>query len=459
MDSPAPSTDAPRPATIGSLLGLAFPIVISRAAQTVVGFADALMVAHLGASALAATATGGLNTFTVMILPMGITFIVSSFASQLFGKGDLPGARRFGWYGLMIAALTMVMCLVAWPFVDSALNTLQYEGELHHLMSSYIRIRLLSGGAAIGIEALANYFGGLGRTWPASIANASAMVLNVFANWVLIDGHLGAPALGVAGAAWASTISTWLAFIGLFLFFIRDGRKVEATPLKSREFVRMLRFGLPSGMNWLVEFGAFIFFANVVVAGLGTAALAAMNSVITLNSVAFMPAFGLASAGAILVGQAIGANRKHEVPRVVRLTATATITWQGAVGVLCFLIPALLIAPFARGEGGPEVAIIGARMLMVSAAWQLFDALAMAVAEALRSAGDTLFPMVARITIAWAVFVPGSYITVKYYGWGDVGAIGWMVLYLALLAITVLLRFLSGAWKNMQLVEPTAEPV
>jgi MATE family multidrug resistance protein len=170
-----------------------------------------------------------------------------------------------------------------------------------------------------------------------------------------------------------------------------------------------------------------------------------------------MPAFGLASAGAILVGQAIGANRKDSVPRVVRLTATATVAWQGAVGILCLVAPALLIAPFARGQGGPEVAEIGARMLMVSAAWQLFDAIAMAVAEALRSAGDTFFPMMARIAIAWLVFVPGSYITVTHYGWGDVGAIGWLVLYLVLLAIVVSLRFRSGAWRTMELVEPAAE--
>lgn len=457
-DSPtgvAPEGAAPKPATIGSLLGLAFPIVISRAAQTVDGFADALMVAHLGATALAATATGGLNTFTVMILPMGITFIVSSFSSQLFGRGDLVGARRYGWYGLVIAAVTMVLCLIAQPFVDPVLTKLNYSEELRVLMGTYIRIRLLSGGAAIGMEALGNYFGGLGRTWPASIANAFAMVVNIIANWVLIDGHLGAPALGVAGAAWSSVIASWLAFIGLFIYFARDGKPKD---LKVREFGRMLRFGLPSGFNWLMEFGAFIFFANVVVAGLGTAALAAMNSVITLNSVAFMPAFGLASAGAILVGQAIGANRKDEVPGVVKLTAGATVVWMGAVGILCFVIPAILIAPFARGEGGPEVAVIGARMLMISAAWQLFDAIAMTVAEALRSAGDTFFPMMARIAIAWLVFVPGSYISVTYYGWGDVGAIGWLVAYLVLLAIAVFLRFRSGAWRNMQLVEPEAVP-
>lgn len=450
----APPVDAPRqPATLRTLLELAWPIVISRASQTIVGLSDTLMVAHLGASALAATATGGLNAFTLLILPMGITFIISSFSSQLFGKGDVAGARRYGWYGLLVALGTLVLCLVTWPFIDLALAQLSYTDEVRRLMSGYIHIRLLSGGAAIGIEALANYYGGLGRTRPGMVANLFAMLFNVLGNWALIDGHLGAPALGVDGAAWASTLGTSLAFAGFFVYFVREGRADARAKLEAGEFFRMLRFGLPSGFNWLFEFAAFVFFANVVVAGLGTAALAAMNSVMSLNSASFMPAFGLASAGAILVGQAIGADAKDEVPGVVWLTAKATLVWQGSVGLFCLLAPAVLIAPFARGEGGPEVAAIGARMLMVSAAWQLFDAVGMSVAEALRGAGDTLFPMVARIAIAWVVFVPGSYVSVRWFGWGDVGATSWLVAYLALLAGVVFLRFRSGAWRKVTLVE------
>lgn len=449
MDTPLQTP----PATLRTLLTLAWPIVISRASQTIVGLSDTLMVAHLGASALASTATGSLNAYTVLILPMGITFIVASFASQLFGKGDLAGARRYGWYGLVVALATLALSLCSLPLIDPLLSLLTYTDEVRALMSGYLRIRLLSAGAAIGLEALANYYGGVGRTRPGMVANVFAMLFNVLGNWLLIDGHLGLPALGVAGAAWASTVATTLAFVGFFVFFLREGNPEAKARLEWAELGRMLRFGLPSGFNWLFEFGAFIFFTNVVVAGLGTAALAAMNSVMSLNSVSFMPAFGLASAGAILVGQAIGAGKKDEVPGVVRLTALSALVWQGSVGLICLLLPALLIAPFARGEGAVEVATIGTRMLMISAAWQLFDAVGMTVAESLRGAGDTLFPMAARIAIAWLVFVPGSYYSVRYLGWGDVGAIFWLAAYLALLAGALLLRFQAGSWRRIELVD------
>ncbi|MEW5742669.1 MAG: MATE family efflux transporter [Myxococcota bacterium] len=456
--SPDALASARQPATLRTLLTLAWPVIVSRASQTVVSLSDTLMVAPLGAAALAATATGAVNSFTVLILPMGITFIVSSFSAQLFGRGDRAGARRYGWYGLGVAAATQLACLVSIPFLGPVLGLLPYEEQVHHLMTEYMTLRLLSGGAAIGIEALANYYGGLGRTRPGMVANVLAMVLNVAFNWVLIFGHLGAPAMGVKGAALASTLATWAAFLGFAWFFWTDARPDEKARLHLREFLRMLRFGVPSGFNWFFEFLAFIFFINVVVAGLGTPALAAMNAIFALNSVSFMPAFGLTSAGAILVGQAIGANAKDEVPGVVWLTARTAGTWQVLVGLVYLALPALLMMPFAQGEHAARMTEIGVRMLMVSAAWQVFDATSLTLAESLRAAGDTLYPLLARLVIAWAVFVPGSWFTVTRFGGGDVGAMAWLVVYLAVLAGVLWLRFSSGAWRKVELVEPSPAP-
>lgn len=453
--NPVTTPEVRSPATLRTLLTLAWPVIVSRASQTVVGLTDAMMVAPMGAAALAATATGATNAFTLLILPMGVTFIVSSFASQLCGRGDLTGARRYGWYGLAVAVATEGLCLLAVPAVGPMLGLLPYDAEVEQLMGTYLRVRLVSGGAAIGIEALANYYGGLGRTRPGMGANLVAMGLNVGLNWVFIFGHLGAPALGVEGAALASTLSTVIAFSGFFAFFLADAPAGQRVKLKAAELTRMLRFGLPSGFNWFFEFLAFIFFINVVVAGLGTPALAAVNSVFALNSVSFMPAFGVTSAGAILVGQAIGAGAKDEVPAVVWLTARTSATWQGLVGLVYLAVPGLLLVPFAQGADAAQLAELGARMLMVSAAWQVLDATSLALAECLRAAGDTLYPLVARLVIAWALFVPGSYFTVTRLGGGEVVAMLWLVAYLAVLAGVLWLRFRGGAWRQVVLVEPS----
>ena len=445
-----------------SLLSLAWPIVVSRSAQVVVGVSDAVMVAHLGATALAATTTGAMNSFSLLILPMGVVFIVSSFTSQLFGMGDAAAARRYGWYGLAVAAATQVAGVAALPVVDDLLGLLDLAPDVRSLMTGYLVIRLWSGGAAIGLEALGNYYGGLGNTRRPMVAQLAAMALNVAGNWLLIDGHLGLPALGVAGAALASSVATWVAFLGLLAAFWLDGRRLEPgrTPPRLAELWRMLRFGLPSGLNWFFEFFAFNFFVTVIVAGLGTTTLAALMAVFQVNSVAFMPSFGIASAGAILVGQAIGAGRKDDVPALVWLTFRVCAGWQVLVGLVYVLDPALVFAPFAVDPvTGPALLAAGQRMLVLSTAWLLFDAAAAVLAEALRAAGDTAFTLWARLAIAWGLFVPGAWVSVRVLGFGDLVAVGWLVVYLAALALVLWLRFRGGAWRRLTLVEPVALPI
>jgi MATE family multidrug resistance protein len=452
--------DPAPPARLGTLLALAWPIVVSRSSQVVVGLSDAVMVAHLGASALASTTTGSMNAMALFILPMGVVFIVSSFASQLTGAGDPGGARRYGWYGLGVAAATQVVGVAAIPAVGATLGLLDLAPDVRALMTEYLAIRLWSGGAAIGLEALGNYYGGLGNTRRPMAASVAAMVLNLLGNWLLIDGHLGLPALGVPGAALASSLATWLAFAGLLAGFLAEGRRAgPRRPLRLAELRRMLRFGLPSGLNWFFEFMAFNVFITVVVAGLGTGTLAALMAVLQVNSVAFMPAFGVASACAILVGQAIGASRQDDVPGIVGLAFRVCAGWQLLVGGLYLAIPDLVLAAFATDPAsGPALLATGRRMLVLSTAWQIFDAAAAVLAEALRAAGDTTFTMWARVAVAWAVFLPGSWLTVRVLHGGDALAVGWIIAYLAGLAGLLWLRFRGGAWRRVRLVEPVPPP-
>ena len=448
MTSPMPATVPD--VTFRTLLALAWPMVITRATQTVVGLADALMVADLGEAALAATTTGALNTFAIIILPMGVVFIVATFSSQYFGKGDLDSARRYGFYGLGVAGAAQVLALVGVLAVPMILGWLPYAPDVRHEMNGYLAWRLPSVGAAVAIEAMGNYYGGLGNTRLPMLVSLGTMAMDLVGNWLLIDGHLGFPAMGVRGAALSSSLSTFAA-AGVMLWLFLRGHRLPR--LHFHEFKKLLKYGVPSGLNWFFEFFAFLFFINIVVAGLGTTSLAALMTVLQLNSVSFMPAFGMASAGAILVGQAIGAGMRDTVPRIVRLTFSAVAVWQGVVGIAYVAVPGLLLAAFATGANDSGAfREFGVRMLMLSTAWQLFDAASTTLSEALRAAGDTAFIMWVRVVIAWAIFAPGAWLSVKLGG-GDVAAVLWVVLYLGLLAGVLLLRFRSGAWRKFELTE------
>lgn len=450
---------APVTAGLRQLLILAWPIVLARSAQAAIGFADAAMIAYLGKDALAATTTGALNTFGMMILPMGIVFIVQSFAAQLVGQKDIGGARRYAWYGLLLAAVTQVLALAAIPLIGMGLAHSNYTPAVQTLMTSYIALRLLGIGAAVGIETLGNWYGGLGDTRLVLLANVVAMVVNIALNWVLIYGHLGFAPMGVAGAAIASVIATWAGFVVVAVVFLRGYMPGSVGPvaagagrLRWREFTRMMRFGLPNGLNWFLEFSAFLIFVNLIFADLGTLAVAALMTVMQVNGIAFMPAFGLSSAGAILVGQAIGARQHDLVPAIVRRTGLVAASWQGLVGIVYFVAPVPIMAIFAEGDvDAAELASLGAVLLAISAAWQLFDAAVMTISEALRAAGDTAWVLWARVGLAWLVWLPLSMWVVYGLGGGPPAATACFLVYFITLAIAVSWRFRSGAWRHIDL--------
>ncbi|HEY1546488.1 MAG TPA: MATE family efflux transporter [Kofleriaceae bacterium] len=440
-------------ARLAMLMRLALPMVVARATQSAITFADAIQVKHLGTDAIAAVATGGLNAQLFVFLPMGIAFIVQSFVAQLVGRGEREQTRRFAWYGIAISVAAAIVAAAAIPLVAPTLGLLPYKPHLRGMMGSYIDIRLLSVGGAVGIEAIGNWYAGFGNTRMQMIASVITMVAAVVLNALLI------PHYGTDGAAIASTIASWLGFAVLLVSFHFSWggapRSRGKLGLSLREFGRVLRFGFPSGVNWLLEFMAFQMFVNVVVGELGGPTVAALNVVLAINSIAFMPAFGLASAGAIVAGQAIGAGTKNDVWPTVKLTLACNIVWMVAIAGAYLVVPHVVLGWFAPdGVDGVALVALGSTMLAISAVWQVFDATAMTLSETLRAAGDTAWTAGARIVMAWFVFAPGSYAIVHYWHRGASGAMVALVGYLILIAAALAWRFRSGAWRSIELIEP-----
>lgn len=460
-DSPLTVTTAsvPQPSLRG-LLTLAGPMIVARATQAVDSFADTYQIHQRGEDAIVATATGALNCFGVIMLPLGIAFIISSFVSQLHGAGRSNEAPRYAWYGLIMAVVAGLLALASLPFIGPILGLFDYSPQVRAQMHAYMNIRMAALGIMVAVEVVNNYYGGLGVTRVAMVAGLISMVVNIFTNWLFIEGQLGAPALGVQGAALSSLLASLAAFTYVFGRFWRERQRdlragaPRCTFVKS-EFTRVIRFGLPNGINWLMEFGAFQLFINLVMSGLGTVPLAAFNAVISINSLSFMPAFGIASAGSILAGQAIGGDRRDLVWPHLRLTMATAMVWMGVIGTSYAVFPHQLMALFKADNSPPQIVTVGATMLLLSAAWQLFDAVGMTIGETLRAAGDTRWTMMARMLLAWFVFVPAGVLVVRRFDGGAAGAMICLAGYLALLAGTLGLRFRSGKWRSLTLVEPT----
>jgi MATE family multidrug resistance protein len=441
------------PSTLRALLRLAWPIVLARATQSVIGFADAVMVAPLGEDAMAAAITGNLNAFSFIIFPMGTVFIVQSFTSQLRGRGELEAAPRYASYGLLLAVLAGLVALLCLPFLPWLIGHLEYSPNVAALMQQYLATRLLSVAPVVATEALGQWFGGMGNTGPEMVAGVVAMVANVLLCYLLIEPRFGLPGYGVAGSAWAATIASTLGFVVIVAIYTRRAR--WSFDLRLPEFLRMLRFGAPNGMNWFLEFAAFTLFINLVIGHLGTSVLAAFNVVLQLCNVSFMPAFGLASAGAILAGEAIGRRALSEVWPTIRLTALFACGFMGTLGTLYALFADRLMRLFQPpGAAGDAFVEAGILMLTLVPLWQVFDALAIVFAEALRAGGDTAWPMTARITLAWGIFTPIAWALVRYGDGGVVTVMVSLIVYLAVLAGLLIGRYAHGRWRTIELVGP-----
>jgi MATE family multidrug resistance protein len=448
MHAPQAATSADR---LRTLIKLAWPIVLARATQSVIGFADAVMVAPLGEDAMAAAITGNLNAFSLIILPMGTAFIVQSFTAQLRGRGELEAAPRYATYGLALALLAGAVALAVLPFLDVLIGKLEYTPRVAKLMREYMAIRLLSVAPVVATEALGKWFGGMGNTGPEMTAGVVAMIANVALCYLLIEPRFGLPGYGVAGSAWAATIASTLGFVVIAVIYGRRG--TWTLDFRMREFLRLLRFGAPNGVNWFLEFAAFTLFINLVIGHLGTSVLAAFNAVLQLANVSFMPAFGLASAGAILAGEAIGRRALEEVWPTLRLTMLLACGFMASLssGYALFATPLMSLFQPA-GAGGARFLEAGVMMLMFLPLWQVFDALAIVFSEALRAAGDTAWPMTARIVLAWVFFTPIAWALVRYFHGGIVTVMLSLIVYLALLSALLIGRYAYGKWRRIDLV-------
>jgi MATE family multidrug resistance protein len=414
-----------------------------------------MMVAVVGESALAATTTGNLDVFVLVMLPMGLASVVQSFASQFLGLGDRAAARRYGWYGIVFAALFGLAGALAIPAVPAVLRGFPVAPDVREQMSTYIQVRLLAVGAVAASEILGSWFGGLGNTRLHMISSILAMLANIFFNWVFIYGHLGAPPLGVLGSAIASATASWLGFFYLLACFLRlrpVPGPAQARRLRLSEFWRLLRFGIPQGANAMISFGALAIFMNVVVAHFGTTDLAAMNAVSMVNALAIMPASALASAGGILAGMAIGAGQYGRIPGILRRTVTITGSFIVAVALLFVVAHDPIMRLFTSRGSGAGLREVGSVLLMLSGLVLIGQALAASFGEVLRASGDTAWCFRAQIVTSWGVFVPLSAASVLLLGASIHVAMGAYIAYGATAAAAMIWRYRDGRWHSIDLM-------
>ena len=425
------------------MLRLAIPVVTVQVGMMAMGVVDTLMVGHISAQALAAVALGNLYFFSLAVFAMGTLMVLDPVVAQAVGARDQPAIARALQRGVIMAVLLTVpaagMLTVAAPVFALA----GQPGEVVPLAAGYA-IRSVPGVLPFLLFiVLRQTLQSMRRTAPIVAAIVGANLVNAGLNWVFIFGHLGLPAMGVLGSAWATSISRGLLVLVLWLAARRelapflypiDSRVWQGMPLR-----RMLRLGLPIGAQHLLEFGAFALVA-LMMGWMGTVQMAGHQIAINLAALTFMVPLGVGDAASVLVGQAVGRADAEATRGAARAALVSGACFMALTGTLFLTFPHALAQLYTR-EG--QVIAIAAALIPIAGVFQIFDGLQVVAAGVLRGVGDTRGPMLINLLGYWCLGLPVSVYLGFVLRLGPVGLWWGLVLGLAVVASSLLFRVRS----------------
>ena len=419
------------------MYALALPVVAVQLGMMLMGVVDTLMVGHVSPQALAATALGNLYFFAVSIFGMGLLMALDPLVAQAVGARDEDAIARAVQRGIVLSiALTIVTALALWP-AESSLRMLGQPADVVPQAATYALWRIPGVPPFFLFILVRQTLQAMGRVAPIVAAVAAANVLNALLDWALIYGELGAPRLEVLGASLATSISQWVLALALLAVVWRDLRAyvhpIRPGALAARPLLRTTALGVPIGLQYALEYGAFAVVA-LMMGWIGTIPMAAHQIAINLASLTFMVPFGVSAAASVLVGQAIGRGDDEGARRAATSALAFGVGFMVLSAAVFLAVPELLARAYS---GDAAVVSLAAVLLPIAGLFQVFDGTQSVGAGILRGIGDTRAPMVINLIGFWALGLPASYALGFTLGYGARGV--WWGVVLGLFAVAALL--------------------
>jgi MATE family multidrug resistance protein len=434
---------------LGRLLRLAGPIIVSQLGQVGMNAADTIMVGPLGPRSLAAAGLGSAIHFFGIVCCTGVLVGLSPLVSQAFGAGDTRRCRHFVVQGLWLA-IALSVPVIALSLAGERIALLfGQDPAVSELTGGYMAALAWGVTPFFLFIAFRQYLEGMGRVHVPMLITFLGLAVNVAANRIFIYGFGDAvPAMGVAGSGVATSIVRWSMLLAIAGYTMTRPRvrlhRHEPLGPDRAALREVLGIGLPIGGQFGLEVGLFSF-AAVMMGWLGPLELAAHQVTINIASTTFMVALGVSMAGSIRVGQHIGARR----PRRMRRAALAT--WLLAVGFMGACALGFLAAPHALiglYTGDPGILDLGRRLLLVAAAFQVFDGAQVAGMSILRGAAETRVPALIAAIGYWGLGLPAGYLLAFPAGLGPEGVWLGLTVGLAAAALLLAIRVRHVLWKT-----------
>jgi MATE family multidrug resistance protein len=418
---------------------LSAPVVLAQIGLVMIGVVDTLMLSRVGVTELAAGALGNAWQWTFLSFGLGLVMGIDPMISQAHGRGDGPGTALALQRGIVLALIASAPIMLAVAATERGLLSLGQDPAVAALAGNYNLFKLPTVPGLLIYSALRQYLQGRGLMGPATWVMWIGNLVHVVLDWGLIFGRLGMPALGVQGAAIASSISTGLLVVLLALWVValrlHEGawRRWDRASFSPRGLLWTARLGVPIGLQISLESTAFSI-STTMAGWLGREALASHQVVLNMASLAFMLPLGISQGASVRVGNLIGAGDERGMRRAAKVSiglgASVMVFSAVAFSALRFELPHLYT------EDGAVLAL-AAQILPLAAAFQVVDGTQVVAGGVLRGMGRPDAAAVVNLIGYYGLMLPGAYVLGFVWGHGLVGI--WVALVAGLTVVAVAL--------------------
>jgi MATE family multidrug resistance protein len=451
-------TTSPPAGGLREMLAIALPMVGSQACETVLIFTDRLFLAQLGSITMSAAMAGGLTSFMLMTFFIGLTGYTTALVAQYLGAGRKQQCALVLSQASLLAVLATPMILAARPLAHRFFLLMEIPAEQLLQQQLYFDILLYGAPLVLLRASLSGFFSGIGQTRVVMLAALTTMVVNVCANYLLIFGHFGLPAMGIRGAAYGTLLSSLCGLLVLLVAYLRSSNRVAfgvtAALRYDREVMgKLLRYGSPAGVELFLNLLAFT--ATIMIFhGHGLVTAAAITIVFNWDMVSFVPLLGIQIGVVSLVGRYMGAGRPDIAERATRSGLKMAGVYSSLILLLFVSFPEQLVAVFRPQQADPiftQAAPLATGMLQLAALYVLADAMMVVFSGALRGAGDTFWAMCLSVGLHW-LLVPVLVLVLKVLALPP--QIAWLALIVFFMSFSGLfyLRYRAGHWKTLAIV-------
>jgi MATE family multidrug resistance protein len=422
---------------------LAAPVVLSQLGHVLVNVVDSVVVGHTGTVPLAAVSLSVSVVTVLMVFGLGLSMGITPLVAAADGQGDVRRIGQLLTGGVVqCAAAGLVLAAVGWALVPT-LSWLQQPPAVVALAAPWIRVMLLSLIPLMVFQGFRQFAEGLGLTFQAMQLSILANAVNALLCYALVFGKLGAPNLGMMGAAYATLAARTLMALLMAAYVLRARRlqpyRAAISSWRPDATVQghLLTISLPIAAQMVFEVGAFS--VSAIMAGwLGASTQAAHQIAINVASVTYMAASGIATAATIRVGQHRGRADAPGARRAGFAAYLLTFAFMAGMGLL-LVLGRHLIPQFYNSD--PAVVAQAAALLLIAALFQISDGLQVVGLGALRGLEDVKVPSIVALLSYWALALPLSYLLGFGLGWGAPGVWLGLLVGLSAVALVLLRRF------------------